>query len=110
MEYGGKERRRHPRSYVEPYDTGTYLEFRQAGTSYRFNLLDTSPGGMGMLVKMEAAEVLNNMEIGDHIRMEYKTGEASMVMDFEVRHISRIVRGRYKGHHQVGLSLLSGPE
>jgi hypothetical protein len=110
MEYKGKERRGHPRTYVEPYDTGTYLEFRQGSKSYRFNLLDTSPEGMGMLVRMETAEVLNNMGIGDHIRMEYKTAEASMVMDFEVRHISRIVRGRYKGHHQVGLSLISGPK
>ena len=110
MEYEGKESRAHERDYIEPYDTGTYMEFILGGTSYRFNLLDTSPEGMGMLVKEDESEVFNLMGIGDQIKMEYRTSEASMAMDFEIRHVTQIERGKFKGHYQVGLSLISGTE
>ena len=106
MEHGKGELRTHSRNYIEPYDTGTYLEFNLRGNDYRFNLLDTSPEGMGMLVKKDNAQILEDLDIGDRIRMEYKTPEASIPMDFEIKHVTLIERGKLKGHHQVGLSLL----
>ncbi|MBW2608730.1 MAG: hypothetical protein JRC68_00080 [Deltaproteobacteria bacterium] len=109
MEYTGKEERDKARNYIEPYDTGTYLAFELNDKIYRFNLLDTSPGGMGMLVKKEESEVLNRLNIGDKIRVEYKTPEAGVLMDFEIMHITQFRRGRFNGHHQVGLSLLPNP-
>ncbi|MFC1867316.1 PilZ domain-containing protein [Thermodesulfobacteriota bacterium] len=106
MDYDKKELRTRERSYIEPYDTGTYMEFNLSGNDYRFNLLDTSPEGMGMLVKKDEAEIISGLSIGDRIRMEYKTPEASIPMEFEIRHVTRIERGTLKGHHQVGLSFL----
>jgi len=106
---GGHEetdKRTQLRSYIEPYDTETVLEFSLDGMTRRFNLLDTSPGGMGMLVSKKDSDILGRLGTGEQIRMEYKTPVASMDMCFEIRHISHIERGKYKGYHQVGLCLL----
>jgi len=108
-EYVEKERRTKKRNFIEPYDTGTFLEFTLKGKKYRFNLLDTSPGGMSMLVMDDDAETLKKIIIGDKIRMKYSTPEADVLMDFELRHITPIKRGTFKGHCQVGLSLISDP-
>ncbi len=104
-----KERRTKERDFIEPYDTGTFLEFILEGEKYRFNLLDTSPGGMSMLVMNGDEGVLEKMKIGDKIKMKYSTSEASLSMDFELRHITPIKRGTFKGHYQVGLYLIPHP-
>ena len=110
MEYTGKEERDQARSYIEPYDTGTYLAFELEGEKYRFHLLDTSPGGRGMLVKNEEIEVLDRLNVGDKLKAEYNTPEAGVLIDFEIIHITRIKRGSFDGHYQVGLSHLLNPE
>ena len=101
---GIKERRDEKRSYVEPYDSGTFLEFTLDGKRCRSNLLDTSPGGVGMLVRKEQEDILKQLVIGDRKKMKYTTPEASLYMDFELRHITLIQRGSFEGHFQVGLA------
>jgi len=108
-EYVEEERRTKERDFIEPYDTGTFLEFTLEGKKYRFNLLDTSPGGMSMLVMDGDVGVLERIKIGDKIKMKYSTSEASLSMDFELRHITPIKRGTFKGHYQVGLYLIPHP-
>ena len=110
MEYEGNERRGPERSYTEPYDSGTFLEFTLEGAKYRFVLLDTSPGGMGMLVMNEESDILQKLKIRDKIEMKYGNPETSVFMNFEVRHITSISRGPFKGHFQVGLSLFHDQE
>ena len=105
MENGKEERRGKKRSYIEPYDTETFLEFRLEGKKYRFKLLDTSPGGVGMLITKEDEEVVKKLKIGDRRKMKYATPEGSLYMDFELMHITPINRGRYEGHLQVGLAI-----
>jgi hypothetical protein len=100
------DKRLHLRNYIEPYDTDTFLSFNLDGVSRRFNLLDTSPDGMGMLVPKDESHILGKLGEGEKIKMEYKTPQASMDMYFEIRHISEIERGKFKGHHQVGLYML----
>lgn len=109
MEYSGKEKRIQKRAYIEPYDTGTFLEFILYGKGYRFNLLDTSPGGIAMLVPNMEAEVLKELKRGDQIEMEFGTCYANALINFEIRHITTIKRGTFKGHYQVGLSLSCEP-
>jgi hypothetical protein len=106
MEYEGNERRGPERSYAEPYDSGTFLEFTLEGAEYRFMLLDTSPSGMGMLVKNEESDILKKLNIKDNIEMKYGKPDTSIFMNFEIRHITSIKRGPFKGHFQVGLSLV----
>ena len=106
MGYGRGERRSEKRSYIEPYETGTFLEFTLEGKEYRFNLLDTSPGGMGMLVKNSEADVLKRLSVGDQIKMKYGRNSVIVPMKFEIKHITTIKWGNFEGHYQVGLSLL----
>ena len=106
MGYERDEKRTEKRSFVEPYDTGTFLEFRLEGKEYRFNLLDTSPDGMGMLVENGEMDVLNKLKPGNQTEMKYSSDRVSVFMNFEIRHITPIKRGIFKGHYQIGLSLL----
>jgi hypothetical protein len=105
-----KERRTQGRSYIEPYDTGTFLEFAPGDKKYRFNLLDTSPDGMGMLVFQKDAEVLENFEAGERVNLKYSVAETSLYMKFEIKHVTLIERGPFKGHYQIGISLVPQPE
>lgn len=109
MEYSGKEKRAQKRAFVEPYDTGTFLEFIWGGEGYRFNLLDTSPGGIAMLVPNMEVKFLKELKPRDQIEMKYGTREASALINFEIKHITIIKRGKFKGHYQVGLSLCYNP-
>ena len=102
------DKRNIERAYIEPFDSGTFLEFRLGERQYRFNLLDTSPGGIGMLVKDGESKVLEALKIGDQVKMIYKTPEAYMPVDLEIKHISSIHSGKLKGHYQVGLSFIHG--
>ncbi len=103
MDY--EERRAHKRSDVEPGSEDTFLEFAWGGATYRFKPLDTSSGGMGMLVTDDDSEVLEKISVGDKIEMKYCTPEEDLFMIFKVRHISRLKQGLFAGHYQVGLSL-----
>lgn len=109
MECLWKDNRTQKRAYIEPYCTGTFLEFMLGGKGYKFNLLDTSPGGVGMLVPNVEAEVLKELKPGDQIEMQFGTCDASAIINFEIKHITTIKRGTYKGHYQVGLSLCCNP-
>lgn len=110
MEYHGNEARLTKRNYVEPYTTNIFLIFSTNDKLYRFNLLDISPKGIGMLVENGNEEVFNFFSQGDRINMVYSSRETEIPMDFEVKHITSIERGKLMGHYQVGLELCSENE
>jgi hypothetical protein len=101
-----KDRRRQDRDFVEPYTTNTYLEFTLSGRRHRCLLLDVSPGGVGMLVLHPEKEVLQHLRPSTRMSMAYTSPEATVTMSFEIRHITQIKRGDFKGHFQVGLCLV----
>lgn len=109
MGYEEVDKRKENRACVEPYDTGTFLEFTLGREKYRFSLLDMSTQGIGMLVLKKETKVLEKLKPGDQLNMKYITLEKADFMDFEVKHITQIGRGAWKGHYQVGLSLISRP-
>jgi len=102
---GYEERRADERSGVDPNAEDFFLEVALDGTRYRFRPLDTSSGGMGMLVTDGYSEVLENLKVGDQLEMKYCTPEDDLLMIFKVRHITQIVKGLFEGHYQVGLTL-----
>ena len=111
MAHAGENNRSERRSFVEPYDTRTFIEFTIGERRYLFSLLDTSPGGMGMLVKNGEEHVLDELELGKRIKMKYgQPGIGTVDFNFEIKHITPIRRGSFKGHYQVGLSLVADPE
>ena len=105
MGHIGQEMRKHERAATDPYDRRYFLEADFGGKQYRFNPLNTSTGGMGMLVTDHEEEFLSRVHPGDRIKMKYSTPESNIVMDFELRYITRIKVGPFRGHYQVGLAL-----
>ncbi len=104
------EKRSEKRSYFEVSDTGNILEAKLNGKKHQFKILDTGLGGMGMLVMEGQAEVLKNLKLGVQLEMTYIKPNASLLMNFEIRHISIIKTGAFKGHYKVGLSMSLNPE
>lgn len=107
MNHEGSEKRTQKRTDFEPYDTGTFLEFQQGGNHYRFSLLDRSLGGMGMIVKNSESEVLEKIQQGVLLKMKYVTLEKEIPLNFEVKHVTPIKKGRWEGHYHVGLRLIT---
>lgn len=102
-----KDRRNQDRAYVEPYTTNTFLEFTISGRTHRCPLLDVSPAGLGMLISHTEKEILQHLRPGARMSMAYTSPEATLPMNFEIRHITEIKRGNFRGHFQVGLCLVS---
>jgi len=102
-----QNRRNQDRAYVEPYTTNTFLEFSLSGRTHQCLLLDVSPRGLGMLVSQTETEILQHLRPGARMNMAYTSPEATVPMDFEIRHVTEIKRGNFRGHFQVGLCLVS---
>lgn len=106
MENTGHERRTQIRT-VDLNDPEIFLQFTLKDKKFRFNLLDKSQDGMGMLVINEEADVLTELKIGKKLNMEYRTPQDSINLNFTINHITPIRKGAFKGDHQVGLFLFS---
>jgi hypothetical protein len=101
-----RDRRQQDRAYVEPYTTNAFLEFTLSGRMHRCLLLDVSPHGLGMLVSDTEKELLQHLRPGARMNMAYASPEATVPMMFEIRHITEIERGNFRGCFQVGLCLV----
>jgi len=106
MDPKSKDRRQEDRAYIEPYTTNTFLEFTLSGRTHRCLLLDVSPGGLGMLISHTEKEILQHLRPGARMSMAYTSPEATVPMNFEIRHITEIKRGKFRGHFQAGLCLV----
>jgi hypothetical protein len=106
MEPEPKDSRQEDRAYIEPYTTNTFLEFTLSGRKHRCLLLDVSPGGLGMLISNTEKEILQHLRPGTRMSMAYTSPEATVPMNFEIRHITEIKRGKFRGHFQAGLCLV----
>jgi c-di-GMP-binding flagellar brake protein YcgR len=90
---------------MDPEDKAYFLALNLEGKEYRFGLLNTSLGGMGMLVKGQETDILEKIKIGDQREMEYSTPENTQFMNLMIRHVTPIEAGTHRGHYQVGLAL-----
>jgi hypothetical protein len=106
MESIPRDRRQESRAYAEPYTTNTFLEFTLSGRTHRCLLLDVSPAGLGMLVSHTEKEILQHLRPGSTTGMAYISPEATLPMNFEIRHITEIQRGKFRGCFQIGLCLV----
>jgi len=59
-----------------------------------------------MLILQTEKEVLEHLRPGTRMSMAYTSSEATVPMNFEIRHITEIERGNFRGHFQVGLCLV----
>jgi len=100
------DRRSEPRSIEKQYSS---VEFSISNINYiyQFKIWDVSQSGMSILVK-EDSEVLKHIEVGDILDMKYYLKESSeepVNLKTEIRHITRDVPERIRGHLLVGLSI-----
>lgn len=109
MEGLWEEKRSEKRTHFEPADTGHVLTTTLNGKDYEFKVLDKGLGGMGMLVMNSQTEVLKELRVGDQILMKYSNPKGSLFVNIEIRHMTTIKTGAFKGHYKFGLSMsLSG--
>jgi hypothetical protein len=105
--YGGDERRSEPRSAVDQYSS---VEFSLSDLTplYQFKIWETSPSGMSILVN-EDSEILKHLRVGDILEMKYYLRELSEHPEYrktEIKHITKDVPERVKGHFLIGLSVV----
>jgi c-di-GMP-binding flagellar brake protein YcgR len=103
------DRRREKRTKFEPYDPINFLDLSLKGKHYRFRILDTGAGGMGMLVEQGQTDVLQTLGVGSVIEMKYCSEQKALNMYFTIRHVTPIVGGPFDGHYKVGLSMSLNP-
>jgi len=103
MEPRPKGRRQQDRAYAEPYTTNAFLEFTLSGRMHRCLLPDVSPRGLGMLVSHTEKEILQHLRPGARMSMAYTSPEATVPVNFEIRHVTEMQRGNFRGFFQVGL-------
>jgi PilZ domain len=78
---------------------------------YQVKIADISPTGAGIVVK-EDSSLLGLLTVGRVLDVRFHAGESEnqpdAVKEFkaEVKHISEVRAGRYKGHRLVGIQVL----
>ena len=75
---------------------------------YQFKLRDTSENGASILVK-EDSFMLNYLKVGQTLQINFSSDlEFDHNGDFETEivHITKVDKGRYKGHYLVGVQIL----
>ena len=103
----GIDRRSEPRSIVDKYSS---VEFSVSDITFvfQFKIWETSLSGMSIMVKEDSA-VLEHLKVGDILEMKYyptKLSEDPIILKTEIKHITKDVIARIKGHFLIGLSVL----
>ena len=104
--YDGPENRAEPRSVDRRYSSVEF-SIRDLNYLYQFRIWDTSSAGMSILIK-EDSEILEHLKVGDILDMKFYPEQISFDPEnikTEIRHITKDVSGRTRGHCLVGLSL-----
>jgi len=103
----GREKRSEPRRILDQYYS---VEFSISSTLpvHQFKVRDVSPSGIGILLN-ESSAVLDHLEVGNVLEMKYNPSNSSDLPEYlktEIKHITKIEQGQYKGHYLVGMLIL----
>jgi len=107
----GPEKRSEPRRILDQYYS---VEFSISSTLpvHQFKVRDVSPSGIGILVN-ESSAVLDHLEVGNVLEMKYNPMNSSDLPEYlktEIKHITKIEQGQYKGHYLIGMLILEREE
>ncbi len=106
---GGAEKRFEPRKVMKSYYSVEFA-FNRNFPLYQFKVRDMSPGGLGILAN-ENSEALKRLTAGDVLEMKYNpvnSDDSAVYLKTEIRHITRLEHGPFKGHYLVGIQVLEG--
>jgi hypothetical protein len=103
----GSEKRSETRKIIDDYYSVEFTVSRELPV-HQFKVRNMSPWGLGILVKEDSA-ALRRLEVGDVLEMKYNPAKplgSAEYLRTEIRHITRLDQGRFKGHYLVGLLIL----
>jgi len=98
------EERSEPRTILDQYRSVEF-SLNKENPIFQFRVRDISPSGMGILVN-EGSMALKYLEVWQVFPMTYNPESpdcASKQIETEIRHITRVTEGRYRGNYLVGL-------
>lgn len=98
------DNRSEPRTILDQY-CSVEFSLSKKDPIFQFRVQDISPSGMGILVN-EGSMALKYLKVGQVLLMKYNPENpdgSSEQMETEIRHITLVANGRYRGHYLVGL-------
>ena len=107
----GSEKRSEPRKILDQYYSVEFSISKMLPV-YQFKVRDVSPSGIGILLN-EGSAVLDHLEVGNVLEMKYNPSNSSDLPEYlktEIRHITKIDEGKYRGHYLVGMLILEKGE
>ena len=76
---------------------------------FQFKLKDISDNGASILVKEDSA-MINHLEVGQSLKIKFhlsSRADLNGYFESKIKHITKIVAQRYKGHYLVGVQILA---
>ncbi|MBW1706186.1 MAG: hypothetical protein JRJ86_13620 [Deltaproteobacteria bacterium] len=74
------------------------------GKDYQVGVIDCSSHGLGLLITKKDMELLQMLKQGDKIKeMTCYAARAMITVDAEVKHITKIEEGNFKGQYIIGI-------
>jgi hypothetical protein len=74
------------------------------GKNYQVGVIDCSTHGLGLLVTEKDMKLLKMLKKGDKIKgMTCYAARVMITVDAEVKHITKIEEGKFKGQHIIGV-------
>ena len=101
------ENRSEPRTNPDRYRSVEF-SLSKKDPVFQSRLQDVSSSGMGILLN-QGSIALKYLKVGQVLDMKYNPENSKGSpenMETEIRHITHLVEGRYKGHYLVGLSII----
>jgi len=102
--------RSEPRAVVLDQYSSVEFSISKHDPVFQFRVRDISPSGMGILIK-SGSKVLEYLKVGQVLDMKYNpedSNSSSDEMKTEIRHITYLEDGRYRGQYLVGLLTQTG--
>lgn len=99
-----EESRSEPRTVPDQFDSVEFSISKQ-DPIFQFRVRDVSPLGIGILIK-SGSKALDYLKVGQVIDMKYNPEDSHGSPDqmkTEIRHITFLEEGRYRGQFLVGL-------
>jgi hypothetical protein len=100
------DKRSEPRTILDQYRSVEF-SLSKKDPIFQFRVQDISPSGMGILVN-ERSKALKYLKVGQVLLMKYNPENpdgSPEQMETEIRHITLVADGRYRGHYLVGLRI-----
>ncbi len=82
------------------------IEFRveEDDKLYQLKAINIGSSGIGFIVEEENFDLFKKINVGDPIRnLRFFLPKATLTVDVEVKHMTRITRGKFKGSYLVGI-------